>query len=1240
MVKCYIVAESISENVRVCFLRRSRRKRAYGFAAEVIRFFGEANKLFKGRRNSYKIASVCAAGVQDEHLDHIISDISRALTESGYKVLLYNAFTDFYNDSPYAKGEASIYHLVNFDITDVLIIFPETIKNRWITDALVRYAHQNRCPVITVNGETDGCTNIVFDYKGSFREIVKHVVCEHGCKRINFIAGLKNNRFSDERLDAFREVMAENGLTVDEDRIGYGDFWSEPTKRVMEEMFDSGRELPEAVICANDSMAITAVRYICERGYKVPEDIIVTGFDAVYQEHRLWLTHITSTILDADQLAECVAKTADRLLEQGPSAETIALKFRLLLSQSCGCVPEEDEQLTEEQFLKISDYNFASQAHENTMIDYYAAAVNDENFDKLTETLLRYTERFSWLCLNDDFLTEKCGVIPKAYHSVYTSEMTALQHRSESEPGRVVTFKTKDVLPDFEKQIDMFDRFAFIPLHYQSQVLGYYCMALGMRDYEFHNARRFVNITNQVLENFKHSFDLKRAYSDLEMLHYRDPLTGIFNRRGFIKATEEMIARNRGRRAFVFSADMDKLKEINDKHGHTNGDVAIKETADAMASVCSDDIICARFGGDEFIMVGFSDDPEREGVRTVEKIQDHLDKFNKTSGRPYSVTVSVGMSFDKVESIDDVKELIKRSDWKMYEQKEQKRGAASIRPVTPDENEKRLNAYALRIHEILRQDLSTTYFYIDYIHFKWHISENEKTPKSMISTAVNPLRAILHSGALNKDDEGVYAEFMDRIKQSFESRMDSDRLSVHIRLSEDGEETWYTINVWLTGNDGRMSEIAGFIHKASSAEVMQIDILNYYSTTDNPLMINKLIMEKINASEDGKMALIHFDIKRFKFINEAYGEDAGTELLYYISRRLKTYCSKKQLSARLNSDLFMLLTPYEDIDSLTDMIRDIEQRLMGFRDIRYEFAFGVYLIDDKTVPPRVMGDRASQARRMVKSSAIENIFFYDNKMLQIGKARKFIEDNMISALENEEFFIYLQPKFCISTRRVLGFEALVRWKHPARGIIQPGEFIPLFEENGFIIKLDIYVWECACRVLRDWIDKGLTPLPISINVSRAHLKDDSFIRALDEMMIKYRLPKYLLEVEITESIENINTNRMMQEIKKHGYTLLMDDFGSGYSSLNTLKSTNFDVLKIDREFLSSFMISEHGKKIISHTISMSKDIGLGLIAEGVETAEQADFLSRCGCDTAQGFLYARPMPIEDAEKYLETTKTT
>lgn len=241
---------------------------------------------------------------------------------------------------------------------------------------------------------------------------------------------------------------------------------------------------------------------------------------------------------------------------------------------------------------------------------------------------------------------------------------------------------------------------------------------------------------------------------------------------------------------------------------------------------------------------------------------------------------------------------------------------------------------------------------------------------------------------------------------------------------------------------------------------------------------------------------------------------------------------------------------------------------------------------------------------------------------------------MQKALLNNEFMMFLQPKHSISTGKIIGAEALARWKHPTRGMVSPAEFIPVFEENGFIIKLDTFIWEEACKRIRKWIDCGISPVPVSVNISREYVHTFDVTSMLLKLVEKHDIPISLLELEITESADSIGVEEIVRKLKSSGFKMLMDDFGSGYSSLNMLKNTPFDVLKIDKSFLDEFMDTDRGRKIIEHTISMSQDIGLDIIAEGVETNEQAQFLSQCGCDAAQGFFYSKPIPADEFDKRL------
>ena len=235
---------------------------------------------------------------------------------------------------------------------------------------------------------------------------------------------------------------------------------------------------------------------------------------------------------------------------------------------------------------------------------------------------------------------------------------------------------------------------------------------------------------------------------------------------------------------------------------------------------------------------------------------------------------------------------------------------------------------------------------------------------------------------------------------------------------------------------------------------------------------------------------------------------------------------------------------------------------------------------------------------------------------------------MYEALEKNQFKLFLQPKVQISSGRIVGAEALVRWQHPTDGLILPGRFVPLFERNGFIVRLDSYIWDQTCQILRTWLDKQYEPMPISVNMSRLHFNDGGLTKKLVQLTDKYHLPHHLLELELTESAFLKNEKALisiMGELQAEGFIFSMDDFGTGYSSLSTLRTLPFDIVKLDRAFISDVTNNGRGPIVARNTIALAKDLHMQIVAEGVETLEQARFLLGCGCNCAQGFYYSRPL---------------
>lgn len=406
--------------------------------------------------------------------------------------------------------------------------------------------------------------------------------------------------------------------------------------------------------------------------------------------------------------------------------------------------------------------------------------------------------------------------------------------------------------------------------------------------------------------------------------------------------------------------------------------------------------------------------------------------------------------------------------------------------------------------------------------------------------------------------------------------------------------------------------------------------------------ISKLNYFQRNVSEllytsAERIAFIQFDIQKFKIVNDLYGEKFGDEVLDFIERQLEKCCNERQFFINLRSDVFMVVTEYKNERELQAFIRELDSQTRLFKSVKLQMSFGVYTVEDREMELRQMEDRAAMARKAAKKNILRNILFYREQFKESLYNRKFIEENMQAAISERQFCIYLQPKYSITKNEIIGAEALVRWLHPERGMIFPDQFIPVIEENGFIKRLDYYIWEEACRFIKRCEAAGINNCPVSVNVSRIHLRDNECIGILSDMIKEYSIPKKLLELEITETADDQQISMKALQLKEEGFTLLMDDFGSGYSSLNILLETPFDVIKLDRKFMINMMLSGKGRLILEQVITMADKLQLGVLAEGVETKEQVELLQNIGCDQVQGYYYAKPMPEDEFYNLLLNT---
>lgn len=389
--------------------------------------------------------------------------------------------------------------------------------------------------------------------------------------------------------------------------------------------------------------------------------------------------------------------------------------------------------------------------------------------------------------------------------------------------------------------------------------------------------------------------------------------------------------------------------------------------------------------------------------------------------------------------------------------------------------------------------------------------------------------------------------------------------------------------------------------------------------------------------------LLQFDIDRFKMVNELYGMEEGDKVLRYIGELLKKLARSGEIYGRLRDDVFCVCTNRNREETLA-MMNQIHQGVKGYPlAFRFFLPTGIVEIEpDCTDSPTGLCDKAMLAQRSIKGNYLREYCFYEAELGKRLNREHLLISEMEQALNDNQFEVWFQPQYDIRSKRMIGAESLARWRHPELGLISPKEFIPLFERNGFIVELDEYIWEQACRCMSRWLAAGIAPPPISVNVSRVHLYDAEFGDKIGALCRRFHVPPRLLWLEITESAyiqQPQELFRVMKQMKQMGFQFAMDDFGSGYSSLNMLKDIPVDLIKFDLRFLAGAnKDGRAGQIILEKSVELIEELGLSCVAEGVETWEQVQLLQSIGCNKVQGYYFSRPMPLEEFQKILNEKK--
>ncbi len=397
-----------------------------------------------------------------------------------------------------------------------------------------------------------------------------------------------------------------------------------------------------------------------------------------------------------------------------------------------------------------------------------------------------------------------------------------------------------------------------------------------------------------------------------------------------------------------------------------------------------------------------------------------------------------------------------------------------------------------------------------------------------------------------------------------------------------------------------------------------------------------------------KFVFVIANIDKFQLINSFFGFDEGDALLKYVSFRLKqvSLVVPKSVVGHLGADSFVICcTDLPNNGVLPLLEKTIHSIIVGYRDdFKLSISVGIYHIEDNTMNFSLIRSRATVALKKSKEEYGEFYTVYNKTMDEDSFQNHFVINELQTAFAEKQFEVYLQPKCNLSNGKVIGAEALVRWIHPEKGIIGPDHFIPILETNGFVTKLDEYVWDVACKYIRSWIDSGLGPLPISVNVSRVDLHNPELSDSLLRMLEDNGVDIDYLHLEITESAYSENPYQIIDVVNNlHalGFYIELDDFGTGYSSLNMLNAMKLHTLKLDMSFIKAQTENKKTGEIINFIVRLAKQLNLLVVAEGIETSEQLAFLRGIGCEIGQGYYFSKALSKIEFDEYMRNhTKDT
>jgi diguanylate cyclase (GGDEF)-like protein/PAS domain S-box-containing protein len=758
-----------------------------------------------------------------------------------------------------------------------------------------------------------------------------------------------------------------------------------------------------------------------------------------------------------------------------------------------------------------------------------------------------------------------------------------------------------------------------------------------------------VQVVRDITERKKNEETLRNS-------SLKDDLTGLFNRRGLLKQAAPYFdfARRQKETLLLLFIDLDGMKRINDEFGHNEGDNALINTAKILnRSFRSTDII-ARLGGDEFTVLVTDLNASKEDA--IARLNENLKAYNASETRSHKLAFSIGVATLEPERMTCFEELLEQADQAMYEQKRMKRRRATERsqnrqlsdsvdansetPFAPDSIPFALSANSKNYGGTF--DNAAIGMAVVSVDGSW-LQVNESLCK-LLGYSEQELRATSFQTMTHPDDLRHVQSYIQRVLEGYIQSHEQEKRYVH----EQGHTVWVQWHVSLikdseSGTKRLFFQVQDISDRKRAEEKLTQDTL---TGLPNRARFYDLLKHRFARKQtDKECAVLLIDVDRFKLVNDSLGNASADQLLIQIAQRIKTCLRQNDVLARVGGDEFaVLLDDVSGEDEASSVATRIQQalaisfNLLG-QEVYTTLSIGIVLGSDYAEQVSDMLRDAETAMHQAKARGKARYEIFGRDMHGELMSRLKMETDLRRACERDELFVDYQPIVSLEDQTLIGFEALVRWRHPEFGLVQPKDFIPVAEETGQILMIGQRVLESACRQARDWQTTypAAPPWFVSVNLSVKQFNQPGLVENIASLLQDFELPPRCLKLEITESVFSDNLDAavgLLTQLRELGVQLSIDDFGTGYSSLSYLQRFPIDTLKIDRSFVTQMMENEENLAIVRTIVALAQTLGMDVVAEGVETEDQLNLLRKLECENGQGYLFSTPLGSQQLDQFI------